>query len=222
METMNRRNLFRKTVLGAGSLALAPNALKAALDTCGLTPAQTEGPFYPISDQADKDNVLYFVKGRNKEAIGEKIKIYGMVTDDQCRPVENALVEIWQACASGKYNHPGDPNPAELDPDFQYWGRTVTNQKGEYEFFTIKPGHYPATNTWVRPAHIHMKVHRRGYNELTTQMYFKGDKYNARDRILQSLSPAERASVIVDFSKKDPATFRDINMGEFNITINSI
>ena len=187
---MNRRNLFRKTILGAGSLALAPNALKAAMDTCGLTPEQTEGPFYPINDQ--------------------------------CRPVKDALVEIWQACASGKYHHSGDPNPASLDPNFQYWGRTVTNSKGKYEFFTIIPGHCPATNSWIRPAHIHMKVHRRGYTELTTQMYFKGDSYNAGDRILQSLSQAERDSVIVDFSKKETHPLGEFNTGRFDITISSI
>jgi protocatechuate 3,4-dioxygenase beta subunit len=218
MNNLNRRNLLVKSLIGAGALAAAPKTVKAALESCGLTPAQTEGPFYPIQDQADKDNDLTRVKGRTRSARGKVVILKGIVQDDQCRPVPNALVEIWQACASGKYNHPGDPNTAELDPDFQYWGRAVTNAKGEYEFKTIRPGHYPATNTWMRPAHIHMKVHRRGFEELTTQVYFKDDPYNRGDRILQALSPAEKSNVIVDF-KKQP---HQADTGVFNITVTSI
>lgn len=218
MNNLNRRNLLVKSIIGAGALAAASKSVKAALASCGLTPAQTEGPFYPIKDQADKDNDLTQVVGRVNRAKGKVVILKGIVQDDQCRPVANALVEIWQACDSGKYNHPGDPNPAQLDPDFQYWGRAVTNQNGEYEFKTIRPGHYAATNTWMRPAHIHMKVHRRGYEELTTQVYFKDDPYNSGDRILQALSPSERRSVIVDF-KKMP---HQADTGLFNITITSI
>jgi len=215
---VDRRSLLVKSIMGAGALAAAPGAVKAALKSCGLTPAQTEGPFYPIADQADKDNDLTLVRGRTKQALGEVVIMKGIVQDDECRPVKNALVEIWQACASGKYNHPGDPNPATLDPDFQYWGRATTNERGEYEFKTIRPGHYQATNTWMRPAHIHLKVHRRGYEELTTQVYFKDDPYNGNDRILQSLSRAERNNVIVDF-KNRPHTHKT---GIFNISIKSI
>jgi protocatechuate 3,4-dioxygenase beta subunit len=218
MKELSRRHLLKKSLIGAGAVAAVPTTVKAALQSCGLTPAQTEGPFYPINEQADKDNDLTWVKGKNKQASGSVVILKGVVQDDQCRPVKNALVEIWQACASGKYNHPGDPNTAALDPNFQYWGRSVTNDKGEYSFTTIVPGHYPATNSWMRPAHIHMKVHRRGYEELTTQVYFKGDRYNNGDRILQSLSPAERRSVIVDF-KKLPYQY---DTGEFNITITSL
>lgn len=218
MKQLSRRNLILKSLIGAGGLAVASKDLKAAMQSCGLTPAQTEGPFYPIEDQKDKDNDLTFVNGKTQKAKGKVVILTGVVQDDQCRPVENALVEIWQACETGKYNHPGDPNPAKLDPNFQYWGRAVTNAKGEYSFKTIRPGHYQATSTWVRPAHIHLKVHRRGYEELTTQVYFKNDPYNNGDRILQSLSLSERKNVIVDF-KKMP---HQEDTGEFNITITSL
>lgn len=218
MKDMNRRNLLVKSIIGAGAVIAAPKGVKAAMESCGLTPAQTEGPFYPIADQADKDNDLTVIKGSNKTARGQVVILQGVVQDDQCRPVANALVEIWQACDTGKYNHPGDPNTADLDPDFQYWGRALTNSKGEYSFKTIRPGHYQATSTWMRPAHIHMKVHRRGFEELTTQVYFKDDPYNAGDRILQSLSRADKNNVIVDF-KKMP---HQADTGEFNITITSI
>src|SRR5690606_27978102 len=76
----------------------------------------------------------------------------------------------------------------ELDPDFQYWGRSTTNALGEYDFKTIIPGHYPLDPRLTgrrpsgprqfRPPHIHFKVHARGYLSLTTQMYFDPKSYD--------------------------------------------
>ncbi len=211
---INRRKLLRN-ILTATPLALAnPKVLASA---CGLTPPQSEGPFYPIKDQLDKNTDLTKVEGRLLSARGETCFVGGIVQDENCRPIVGALVEIWQACDTGKYNHPADPNPAALDPNFQYWGRTVSNEKGEYLFKTIIPGAYPATSTWMRPPHIHFKVGLRGYEELTTQMYWKGHPLNSRDRILQSLSPVERDLVLVDFKKS-----RGILRGEFNLTLRSV
>jgi len=186
-------------------------------EACGITPPQTEGPFYPIQDQLDKDNDLTTVKGSLKSARGKRCVIKGVVQDEFCQPVKGALVEIWQACDTGKYNHPSDPNPAGLDPNFQYWGRAVTNDKGEYVFKTIMPGAYPATSTWERPPHIHYKVHLRGYEELTTQMYWKGHPLNRRDRILQNLSAADRALVEVAFTGEG-----GVDIGFFNLTLKAL
>ncbi len=223
MGKLSRRKHIKKAILSAGSIITLANVAKA--NSCFLTPEQTEGPFYPISDQNDKDNDLTVVKGSNKKAEGEVIIVSGLVSDEECHPVKNALVEIWQACLTGKYNHPGDPNPAKLDPNFQYWGRSITNSKGEYSFKTIRPGQYEATSNWIRPSHIHLKVHKRGYEELTTQMYFKDDPHNIGDRILQSLSSEEKKRVVIDF-KKPTDQFGNIKeapkVGQFNITIKSL
>ncbi len=218
MKDLSRRKYLKNSVLSIGSLFLVNKTTSAS--SCSLTPSQTEGPFYPVFEQFDKDSDLTRVAGRTLGARGEVVVLMGVVSDNNCRPVKNALVEIWQACDTGKYNHPGDPNPAELDPNFQYWGRTLTNDKGEYSFKTVRPGHYHATANWVRPAHIHLKVHRRGYEELTTQVYFSDDKYNKNDRILQSLSKEERESVIVNFKKKPFSN--DLKYGKFDITVSSI
>jgi protocatechuate 3,4-dioxygenase beta subunit len=225
MKGLSRRKYLKNSLVAASSLLVASKAVKAGLESCGLTPEQTEGPFYPIKDQKDKDNDLTKVKGRKNQALGEVIIIKGKVLDEDCRPVANALVEIWQACATGRYNHPGDPNTAKLDPDFQYWGRAITNEKGEYSFKTIKPGHYQATSTWMRPAHIHLKVHRRGFEELTSQVYFEGDKYNSGDRVLQGLPKEEREKVIISLKKQIDNFGLPKNspkVGEFDITIRSI
>lgn len=220
---LNRRKLLKKSLLGAGIVASTSTmAGQKLLESCGITPAQTEGPFYPIADQKDKDNDLTHVIGRLLKASGKVIVIKGVVKDVNCNPIPGALVEIWQANKDGKYNHPGDPNPAPLDPNFQYWGRTVTNERGEYIFKTIKPGHYPATDTWIRPAHIHYKVHLRGYEELTTQLYFSDDRFNQGDRILQSLSPDERTRVITKLKEEIIFDGNKYPTGQFDITLNKI
>lgn len=200
---MNRRNILKWGLGLTPVLALTPLS-KSVAQVCGLTPTQPEGPFYPIKDQADKDTDLTWVQGRNGQALGEVIFVQGVVLDEKCQPVSGAIVEIWQACASGKYDHPGDhENPAPLDPHFQYWGRALTDQKGNYLFKTVIPGAYSAGEGWMRPPHIHFKVHKRGFLELTTQMYFKGQKYNEGDLILQRLGRSEQAQVVIELKEQE-------------------
>lgn len=214
---MDRRKLIKSALSGAGILASSTAIAAQAGKFCGLTPVQTEGPFYPIKDQLDKDTDLVYVRGSSIRAKGEIVFVGGRVVDQYCKPVEGALVEIWQASSSGKYNHPSDPNPAPLDRNFQHWGRSTSDKNGEFEFRTIIPGAYPATPTWNRPPHIHFKVHLRGFEELTTQMYFEGHSLNKTDRILQSLSGEEKKNVIIKFKKVDGK-----KKGYFTIGIRSI
>ena len=168
---MKRRDLIKNSLItSVGLMALSRTAAANEL-MCkpGLTPRQTEGPFYPVEDQLDTDADLIRLEGSSLFALGEVIIVKGQVTDQNCNPVKGALVEIWQACASGKYNHPSDPNTAPIDPNFQYWGKSVTDDQGRYKFRTILPGAYPADTDWMRPPHIHFKISRVGYKELITQ-----------------------------------------------------
>ncbi len=111
-------------------------------------------------------------------AIGERIVVGGLVLDEDGRPVRDALVEIWQANAAGRYVHANDQHDAPLDPHFSGLGATVTDAEGRYRFVTIKPGAYPWRNhhnAW-RPAHIHFSLFGNAYAQrLVTQMYFPGD-----------------------------------------------
>lgn len=199
METTSGRRAFLSR--GIAAVATAAILKNAAADQCPvLTPPQTSGPFYPGEREFDQDTDLTRVPGSVHVANGEVIFVKGRVVDHLCRPVKNANVEIWQACASGKYNSPKDPNPAPLDPNFRYWGETFTNEKGEYMFKTIVPGVYPADDKWDRPPHIHFRVAKTGYKELITQMYFKDHPLNDVDLILLDIPGVERESVIVDFS----------------------
>lgn len=220
-DRMQRRRLLK---LSLGMVAGAPLLASRAAEACApATPAQTEGPFYPVTSQADRDWDLTTVAGRTRAPRGEKIYIVGQVFDQNCAAVAGALVEIWQAAASGRYNHPGDTSGLKLDPNFQYWGRVLTDEKGRYLFKTIIPGDYPASSSWQRPPHIHFKVQKRGFRELTTQMYFGGHALNARDLILKALPATERERVVVDLrpTGRDPVTGKtmDLRWGRFDIGI---
>lgn len=112
------------------------------------------------------------------EPIGERIVVAGRVLDENGRPVPNALIEIWQANAAGRYVHAGDMHDVPLDQNFSGAGRAVTDGEGRYRFLSIKPGAYPWRNhynAW-RPAHIHFSLFGPAFaTRLVTQMYFPGD-----------------------------------------------
>jgi len=143
------------------------------------TISEETGPTFGHSLIGPHDNNLItnFSQGEGL-AIGERIRLYGRVLDENARPVPNTLVEIWQANAGGRYRHVKDSYFAPLDPNFGGCGRTLTNAQGQYEFMTIRPGAYPwpnRTNDW-RPMHIHFSVFGTGFGQrLITQMYFQGD-----------------------------------------------
>lgn len=226
MRKISRRGLLRLSLGTMGGLAATGFLSKTFAAACGgLTPPQTSGPFYPEDPVllANNDNDLTRVQGRSGQAKGQIIYLEGQVLDRSCNPVPNAVVDIWQANADGRYNHSADAqNPKPLDPNFQSRGVCVTDSQGRYNFKTIIPGAYPADSTWMRPSHIHFRVSRIGYRELTTQMYFKGSEYLDQDLILQSLSAAEQASVVVDFQDRQLPTGEKIRIGNFPVVIERI
>jgi protocatechuate 3,4-dioxygenase beta subunit len=211
-----RRSLLR-AALGLTFGGLASRAIAA--DCAPATPPQTEGPFYPVRPHSDTNWDLTFVEGGRGRAAGDVVLVTGAVTDQDCSPVAGALVEIWQACASGRYDHPGDDSGLELDPHFQYWGRVLSDDQGRYLFKTIIPGDYPAGPGWQRPPHIHFKVTKRGFRELTTQMYFAGNPLNDRDQILAEVPEAERASVVIPVQDADPASGLDERFCRFDLGV---
>ena len=217
--SVSRRSFFTK-VIGGAAVGLASTNI-IAKEACKnlITPAQPEGPFYPINLPEDTDADLTKLNGNLASAEGEVVIVKGVVADQDCKPIPGAIVEVWQACKSGKYNHPSDTSAAKLDPNFQYYAMIKADSKGRYSFKTIIPGEYRATQNWIRPPHIHYKVSLRGYHELITQLYFKGYQTNRRDNILQSLSRDEQNEVVVDFKKSES---NKIAQGVFNIKLESL
>jgi len=199
---VSRRQMLGALVGVAGIVATSSALAEALGEMCLVTPEQTEGPYYPINDQLDKDNDLTLVNGQTGRAEGQLLYVTGQVRDRKCRPIPGALVEIWQASARGRYHHPRDrSNSAPLDPFFQSWGQTRTDGDGRYLFKTIKPASYAAGRNWIRPSHIHFKVRQPNSQEWTTQMYFAGDPHQDRDYILNEVPAVERKRVIVEMQE---------------------
>lgn len=169
------------------------------------TPPEIEGPFYPLEKPKDEDFDLTRIQGHKKAAKGAVIELSGRVIDTSGAPIEDAMVELWQANAAGRYAHPRDRSKNPLDPNFQGWAIVPSGKKGNFAFKTIKPGTYQAAKDWTRPPHIHFKVSKFGFKTLTTQMYFPGEKLNEIDGLLQRKKPREQALMIAKADPKNPA-----------------
>lgn len=154
------------------------------------TPAQTEGPFYPVALPRDSDGDL-LRSGDRRYARGQPAWVEGTVRDLDGRPVAGAQVEIWQCDEAGHYHHPGDGGRA--DPAFQGFGRVSVDREGRYRFRTIRPVPYGG-----RTPHIHVKVKLARRELLTTQLYVEGDPHNERDFLWRRLGE-DRALVTVPF-----------------------
>ena len=155
------------------------------------TPAQTEGPFYPVELPADTDFDL-LRNGSLAYPEGQAVWLEGTVTDPAGRPLAGAQVEIWQCDQAGHYHHPGDGGKA--DRRFQGFGRVTVGQDGSYRFRTIRPAPYSG-----RTPHIHLKVRLGGREVLTTQVYVAGEPRNRADFLWNALDESERAALTVPF-----------------------
>jgi protocatechuate 3,4-dioxygenase, beta subunit len=137
------------------------------------------------------------------EPLGQRIIVSGRLVDSDGRAIPDALIEVWQANAAGRYRHEVDQWPAPLDPNFTGLGRTVTDSEGRYRFTTIKPGAYPWSNhynAW-RPSHIHFSLFGRAFvQRLVTQMYFPDDPLFPYDPIMNSIpDPKGRQRLVSHF-----------------------
>ena len=183
---------YRATEWRAPSRTLAP--LPEELHTL-------DGPVFgdDVIERSDND----LTQQHEGEPLGERIIVHGRLLGDDGRPLRNALIEVWQANAAGRYLHDVDRHPAPLDPNFSGAGRVLTDADGRYRLTTIKPGAYPwrnHPNAW-RPAHIHFSIFGRMFTQrLVTQMYFPGDPLFEYDPIFNSVrDPKSRELLIARF-----------------------
>lgn len=179
-------------------------------------------PVFGESVIGKSDNDLTKNARVNGEPIGERIKVMGRVMDSNGRGLPHVLIEIWQANSAGRYIHKAEIHDAPLDPNFLGSGRLLTDNEGNYSFYTIKPGAYPwgnHYNAW-RPNHIHFSVmgHQLEHR-LVTQMYFPGDPLFAYDPIFQS-TPAHARELMVANFRMDWTEPEFALAYEFNIVLN--
>lgn len=215
MRNDSRRKLIQLSLLGSIASVLGSRSSFGKILALMPTPDETEGPFYPVKDQNDKDADLTQIEGHKGVAHGQYILVSGQVQDVTGHPMANAVLDIWQADANGRYRHPRDPNKAQLDENFQGWALIQTDDNGIFRFKTVMPGAYPASEIWIRPPHIHLKISKPGYRALTTQMYFPGEKLNKTDLLLNAKFAAEKSAMIA----KNIGQQGNLPIYEYNIVL---
>ncbi len=184
---LSRRQIF-PIAAALTSFAIAPVSARIL-----PTARQGPGPFYPERKPLDSDADLVRVAGRDQRASGQVTHVFGTIADPEGQPMAGAVVEIWQCDAFGRYHHPRAPGHKQADPNFQGFGRAMTDRDGFYRFRTIKPAPYPG-----RTPHIHFAVLVPGAPRWTTQMYIAGEPGNATDFLLNRVrDPDRRARLIV-------------------------
>jgi len=169
-------------------------------DKRGLTSSQTVGPFFgPALVREDATQHILTTPATE----GQRIRIEGRVYDGEGAPVPDAMVEIWQANAYGRYNHPSDESDAPLDPEFTGFGRAGADDNGGYWFETILPGPVRFDHERMQAPHIAVTVFARGLlTHLYTRIYFADEPANASDPVLQ-LVPAERRNTLIAHREAD-------------------
>jgi catechol 1,2-dioxygenase len=209
--------------VGTGSLAIA-EATESSGDVGDYgSYLESRGEFISISDSEwvpTEDNILgpYHRKHAPFRAKitpplepGKVLLISGHVYGlDTKKPLASAVIDIWQANKDGRYDNDDPKRPPAKDV-FANRARLITDANGYYQYETIRPGRYKIGPEAWRPSHIHYMVHQPGYKALITQMYFKGDPMNAKDRFIKK-------SLIIDPKKVETAA-GTYERGEFDIVL---
>jgi protocatechuate 3,4-dioxygenase alpha subunit len=164
----------------------------------GITPSQTVGPFFAPALTPGKDYPWHQPIANDlitPDASGQRIRIEGCVFDCDGAPVNDAMIEIWQADAAGRYAHPADKQ--RPNAKFTGFGRAGTDAEGRYFFSTIKPGSVAGPGDKPQAPHILVAVFARGLpRHAYTRIYFPDEASNAGDPIL-TLVPAGRRETLV-------------------------
>ena len=164
------------------------------------TPSQTIGPFFKPSLVRSSDAAL-----ARRESRGERIVIVGRVLDGDGAPVNDAMVEIWQANADGRYDHPDDTQEKLIDRQFHGFGRAATDQHGGFRFDTIKPGRVPGAGTVLQAPHINLSLFARGLlKRLATRIYFPDEPSNDADTVLNAVPIVRRSTLIARVEDTSP------------------
>jgi protocatechuate 3,4-dioxygenase alpha subunit len=168
--------------------------------TLPLTPSQTVGPFFSIGL-----DLLCTSDLAGPDFPGQRITISGGIFDGDNQPVPDALLEVWQADASGNFHHAENSQQIAPSENFSGFGRIPTNALGEFRFTTIKPGQVSGPNNNLQAPHLSITIFMRGLlKHLTTRLYFPSDPANESDFALNLVDPSRRATLIARLSPENP------------------
>ncbi len=193
----------------------------------GQTPSQTVGPYFhyglPWKGGADlvgqsdigarpdlfpEEHYVLNLSSPKGPVSGEQIDIVGKVVDGDGATVPDAMIEIWQANAHGRYASLEDPRTdLPLDEGFVGFGRSATTKDGEFHFRTVKPGRVPGPGNTLQAPHIAVSVFARGMlKRLTTRIYFEDSAVNDEDPILNLAPEARRPTLMA--RQEGPGRYR--------------
>jgi protocatechuate 3,4-dioxygenase alpha subunit len=129
-------------------------------------------------------------------------------------PVNDAVIEIWQANACGKYRHPEDKQDKPLDPAFLGFARSSTAEDGSCQFETVRPGRVPGYRGVLQAPHLNLSIFARGLlKRVITRIYFAGDTANEEDHVLAMVPPDRRETLIAHRDPHDATTWHfDISL----------
>lgn len=162
------------------------------------TTSQTVGPYFQIGM-----NWLYIDDLAGPGVAGERIVIAGRVLDADGQGVPDAVLELWQADAQGRYAHPDDQPEKSTQPGFQGFGRVPTTEDGSFRFTTVKSGPVPGPDGKLQAPHIVVSVFMRGLlRRLVTRIYFPGEPANAADFALNLVEAERRVTLIAKKSEQ--------------------
>ena len=175
-------------------------------DYLSETASQTAGPYVHIGLAPQAAGFNIFEKNfshvlTNSHTQGERIVVEGRVFDGSGTPVRDVLLEVWQANAAGRYNHPADQQTDKnLDEDFRGWGRTCSDfDSGVWRFDTIKPGAVIGRDGRLMAPHLNLWIVARGINiGLNTRMYFSDEQAaNETDPVLNLIEWEVRRNTLI-------------------------
>jgi protocatechuate 3,4-dioxygenase alpha subunit len=167
--------------------------------------SQTVGPYFHLGlvrGGADAGRLAA------PEARGEHIRLAIRVLDAEGAGVPDAMIELWQADADGKYNHPDDPQNKTPDPAFRGYGRLPTDKNGALTFETVRPGRVPGIDGNLQAPHINVHIFSRGIlRHVSTRIYFAGEPANADDAILRLVPAARRDTLMAHTDSQQPGAW---------------
>lgn len=202
----------RSFAAGLGAALLVP--ARSFASQLVATPSQTEGPFYPVGFPGDSDADLVQVRGQAARAGGTVLHLQGRVLDASGKPLDGALVEIWQCDSQGLYDHPRQSGRERRDAAFQGYGKVLTDAESTYRFRTLKPVAYAG-----RSPHIHLKVSTADGRRLTSQFYLAGDAQNEQDFVYRNAARDPKKRERIDM-RLEPAN--GIEPGAFATTMDIV
>jgi len=169
------------------------------------TPWCTVGPYFGVT--VNNANSVRAIAP--PAAKGERVRLVCAVFDRAGAALPDTLIEIWQADADGKYNHPADTRQKTTDAAFRGFGRQITDAGGACEFETIRPGRVPGPRGRLQAPHLEVGVFTRGVLKiLATRIYFAGDPANEECPVLRRVPKARRSTLLAQPVAGEPGSWR--------------